>query len=90
MTVFFGALITVSALLGLVFVATLGLPWRSANPAMAWLQSMLAWAAIAFDTVLLLAVFRVHVPTWIVAAILLGQDAAFAWRLWLLLKVQRG
>jgi len=77
----FAVLIGVSMLLGLDFVVSFGPPWRSESPAMAWLQAGLAWVALAFDTVLLLALFRVAAPMWIVALILLGQDAVYAWRL---------
>lgn len=85
----FGVLVSLSALLGLWFVIAFGRPWLSENPNMAWLQSALAAAAVAFDLVLLLALLRVAVPAWVIAAIMLTQDGVFAWRLIALARARR-
>ena len=85
----FTVLIGASAVLGLWFVAELGLPWRSSAPAMAWLQAALAAVALAFDVALLLAMWRVVVPVWVFAAILAGQDAVFSWRVATLRNARR-
>lgn len=74
-------LVGASVLLGLCFVVVFGRPWRSDNRAMAWLQWALAAVALAFDVVLMLALFGVVVPMWVVALVLLAQDGVFAWRL---------
>jgi hypothetical protein len=77
----FVALIGASALLGLWFVIELGRPWHSELPPMAWLQTTIASAAVAFDVVLLLALLRVPVPMFVFALIVAAQDGVFAWRL---------
>ncbi len=88
-TAMFVILISVSLVLGLGFVLTLGSPRRSEVPSMAWLQAGLAWVAVAFDAVLFMSVFHVAVPVWSVALILLAQDVVFAWRLWVLVQTRR-
>jgi hypothetical protein len=85
----FVALIGLSLGLGLAFVIAFGSPRRSANPSMAWLQVGLAWVAVAFDAVLLLSMFHIVVSLWLVAMILLAQDAVFAWRLGVLIQTRR-
>jgi len=83
------ALVSTSLLLGLSFVIPYGLPWRSDNPSMAWLQSGLGWVAIAFDTAVLLSLLNVVVPWWAVLLILLAQDVVFAWRRIVLVRTRR-
>ena len=78
-----------SLLLGLWFVIAFGPPWRSENPPMAWLQAGLALAAIAFDVVVLLALFRLIPIAWSGLLVLAAQDAVFAWRLAVLLRARR-
>lgn len=85
----FVVLVGASALLGVWFVGHLGLPWRSRLASMAWLQSVLAAAAVAFDVLLLLAILRVHVPQWVAVLVVLAQDAAFGWRLAWLYRARR-
>jgi hypothetical protein len=82
-------MVAVSMVLGLIFVITLGPPWKSENPSMTWLQALLAWVALQFDVALFLSAFHVVVPIWVVLLILLSQDVVFGWRLWLLLKKRR-
>lgn len=89
MTWFVGAALIISFLLGLAFVLILGPPWRSENVTMAWLQASLAWVAIWFDGMLILAHFGLRIPTWPIILWLLLQDAVFGWRLWVLLGIQR-
>jgi hypothetical protein len=55
---------------------------------MTWLQSGLAWVAVAFDLALLLALLRLHVPAWVYGAILFTQDVVFGWRLVLLRRAR--
>lgn len=82
-------LVGVSVVLGLCFVIVFGRPWRSDNPAMAWLQWALAAVALAFDAMVMVSLFRVAVPMWAVALILLAQDGVFAWRLAKLARTRR-
>lgn len=78
------ALVAASVLLTLWFVLTLGSPRRSENPTIAWLLAAWAWVTVAFETLLLLALFQIHVPAWLAAVVLFAQDGVFAWRLALL------
>jgi len=82
-------LVAASAGLSLWFVLYLGPPWRSENPAVAWLLAAWAWSTAAFQALLLLALFRIVVPLWLVALVLFAQDAVFAWRLVLLRRTRR-
>jgi len=83
-------LVTASIVLSLWFVLTLGSPRRSENPLVAWLLAAWAWVTVAFETLLLLSLFRVHVPLWLAAVVLLAQDGVFTWRLILLHRARRG
>ena len=90
MRIVFGVLIGVSMLLGASFLASYGPPWRSDRPLTAWVQSGLAWVALAFDTALFLSLFYVLVPLWIVALILLAQDIVYTVRLIALRRAREG
>lgn len=85
----FRVMVAISLALGLTFTITLGPPWKTQNPSMAWLQAWLAWIAVSIDAVLLISSFGVEIGNWVVGLILLGQDIIFGWRLWLLLKIRR-
>ncbi len=89
MSVIYGLLIVVSIAFGLAFVVAYGDPRRNETPSMAWLQAGLAWVALIFDAIFLLAVFRVFAPWWIVLIALLGQDIVFGWRLYVLFAARR-
>jgi hypothetical protein len=82
-------LVAASIGLSLWFVVSLGNPRRSESPTMAWLLSAWAWVTVAFETLLLLALFRIHVPAWLAAVVLFAQDGIFAWRLVLLRRTRR-
>lgn len=82
-------LVAASVGLSLWFVVALGPPQRSDSPLMAWLLSAWAWVTIAFEVLLLLALYRVRVPLWIAAAILAAQDGVFGWRLVLLYRTRK-
>lgn len=82
-------LVAASIGLSLWFVVSLGDPRRSENPSTAWLLAAWAWVTVVFETLLLLALFRVHVPPWIAAVVLFAQDGVFAWRLVLLHRARR-
>lgn len=86
---FFGAALAVSMLFGVLFVVILGPPWRNESPSVAWLQVSVAALTVAIDLIFFLALFRVHVPLWIVAGLLLGQDGVFIWRVRLLLNARK-
>jgi len=75
--------------LTLWFVLSLGPPRNSQNPSVAWLLAAWAWVTIAFETLLLLALFSVMVPSWLAAGVIAAQDGIFAWRLVLLRKSRR-
>jgi hypothetical protein len=81
MRVMFEILVGASVVLGIWFALELGRPWRSENPPMAWLLAAWAWSTAAVETVLLLALFRVAVPPWVVVVVLLAQDSVWVWRL---------
>lgn len=89
MTVLLQGLVAASVLLTLWFVLTLGSPRRSENQPIAWLLAAWAWVTVAFETLLLLALFQVHVPGWLAALVLFAQDGVFAWRLALLWRSRR-
>ena len=89
MRVLFGFLIAGSIGLGLWFIVSYGRPWRSDYPAMAWLQSALAAVPVAFDSLLLLALFKLTAPVWLVVAILAAQDVVFGWRVVTLMRARR-
>lgn len=89
MRVLFVALFLASALLASGFAVRLGPPWRSPEPAMAWLQGALAWVAVAWDVVWALVALAVHVPLLVFAVVLIGQDAVFGWRWWELERARR-
>lgn len=80
MRLLFALLLGGSILFAAGFALDLGRPSRSEAPNSAWLHAALAWAAVLFDASLLLALFRVHVPTWVFAVALLLQNAVFGWR----------
>lgn len=82
-------LVAASVGLSLWFVLSLGDPRRSENVLIAWLLAAWAWVTIAFETLLLLALFRIAVPSWIAAVVLAGQDVVFGWRLVLLHRTRR-
>lgn len=82
-------LVGASVLLGLWFVVALGRPWRSELPSIAWLQTIVVSVAVAFDLVVLLALFGVATPAWGVALVLASQDAAFSYRLFRLRLARR-
>lgn len=77
----FEVLLGLSIVLGVWFAAELGPPWRSDSRVMAWLLAAWTWSTVAVETVLLLALFRIHVPWWVVVAVLVSQDAVWVWRL---------
>ena len=77
-------LVAASIGLSLWFVLSLGPPMRSANVKVAWLLAAWAWVTVAFELLLLLTLFHVHVPIWLAALVLLVQDGVFAWRIVLL------
>lgn len=89
MRVIYGLLILVSLAFGLSFVVAYGDPRRNETPSMAWLQAGLAWVALTFDVIFLLAVFHVVAPWWAVLVALLGQDIVFGWRLYVLFAARR-
>ncbi len=74
------ALITGSILLTLTFAIALGRP----SGAVGWMLAAWAWVTATFELLLLLSTFRVAVPIWIAASVLLAQDVIFTWRLVLL------
>jgi hypothetical protein len=82
-------LVAASAGLSLWFVFYLGAPWRSESPAVAWLLAAWAWTTAAFQALLLLALFRIDVPLWLVVLVLAAQDGVFVWRLVLLYRARR-
>lgn len=82
-------LVGASIVLTLGFVLALGPPWRSRAPGMAWMLASWAWATVAFETLLLLVLFRVPVPLWLAAVALLAQDGVWVWRLVLLHRERR-
>jgi hypothetical protein len=79
--VVFEALLALSVALGLWFAVELGRPWRAENPTMAWLLAAWAWSTVAVESILLLALFRITVPWWVVVVVLAAQDAVWVWRL---------
>ena len=83
-------LVAASIVLSLWFVLSLGDPRRSENPIVAWLLAAWAWVTVAFEVLLLLALFRVHVPPWLAVVVLFAQDSVFAWRMVLLRRSRRG
>lgn len=89
MTTLLRILVGASIGLSVWFVITLGPPQRSDNPLIAWLLAAWAWVTIAFEVLLLLALFHIAVPLWIAAVILATQDAIFGWRLVLLYRTRR-
>ena len=89
MTVVVQVLVAASIGLTLWFVLSLGPPERSGNVPVAWLLAAWAWVTVAFEVLLLLALFHVHVPVWLAALVLLVQDGVFAWRIVLLRRSQR-
>lgn len=89
MTVLLRVLVAASILLTLWFVISLGDPRRSENATVAWLLAAWGWITIAFETLLLLALLHVHVPTWVAVLVLFAQDAIFAWRLVLLRRARQ-
>jgi len=82
-------LVTASIGLSLWFAVSLGDPRRSENPPVAWLLAAWAWVTVAFEALLLLALFHIHVPAWLAAVVLFAQDGVFAWRLVLLHRARR-
>lgn len=72
-------LVGISIVLQLWFVIRLGSPRRSENPPIAWLITALTWGTIAFETLLLLALFRIPTPWWIAAVTLAALDGVWAW-----------
>jgi len=82
-------LVAASIGLSLWFAVSLGNPRRSENPTVAWLLSAWAWVTVAFELLLLLALFRIHAPPWLAALVLFAQDAIFGWRLVLLYRGRR-
>jgi hypothetical protein len=82
-------LVAASVLLTLCFALYLGAPWRSEYPPMAWLLAAWAWVTVAFETLLLLALFHIHVPPLLAVLVLAVQDGIFTWRLVLLRQTRR-
>jgi hypothetical protein len=82
-------LVAASIGLSMWFVLSLGDPRRSENQTVAWLLAAWAWVTIAFEALLLLALFRVHVPPWVAVVVLAVQDGVFGWRLVLLYRARR-
>jgi len=82
-------LVAASIGLSLWFVLSLGDPRRSENPTIAWLLAAWAWVTVAFEALLLLALFHIHVPVWLAAVVLFAQDGVFGWRLVLLRRARR-
>lgn len=89
MTTLLRALVAASILLTLWFVISLGDPRRSDSPTVAWLLAAWGWITVAFETLLLLALLRIHVPSWLAVLVLFAQDGIFAWRLVLLRKARQ-
>lgn len=83
------ALVAASILLTLWFVLQLGDPRRSQSPTVAWLLAAWGWITIAFEALLLAALLRIHVPSWLAVLVLFAQDGIFAWRLVLLHRSRR-
>lgn len=81
MRLLFEVLIGLSVALGAWFALELGPPWKSENPVMAWLLAAWTWSTVGVETILLLALFRVALPWWLVVVVLAGQDAVWVWRL---------
>lgn len=74
-------LLAASILLTALSVLDLGPPYRNANPQVAWLLAAWGWITVALETLLLLALFRVHVSPWVAVVVLLVQDGIWVWRL---------
>lgn len=85
------ATIIVSMLLGLAFMFGLGRPWIAPRDlrTQAWLQMSLVAIPILLDLVLLLVALRVVPPLWLIVAVLVGQDAVYSWRLFVLILAHR-
>ena len=90
MRLLFQILVGGSIGLSLAFLYSLGPPWRSESPTVTWLLAAWAWVSVAFEATLLLVLFRVAVPPWIFAVVLVAKDAVFAWRLALVRRPPRG
>src|SRR5258705_33899 len=82
-------LVAASIVLSLWFVLSLGNPRRSENPVVAWLLAAWAWGTVAFELLLLAALFRGHVPPWLAVVVLFAQDGVFGWRMVLLRRSRR-
>lgn len=85
MTAVVQVLIGASIGLSMWFVLDLGHPRGHVG----WMLAAWGWVTVAFETMLLLATFRVHVPAWAAVVVLLAQDAVFTWRLVLLRRSRR-
>lgn len=82
-------LIALSIILDLIFVLDLFPPWRSHDPHIAWLLSMLALATAGVEILVLLATFHIHVPALLALVLLAGKDAALIWRMVKVRQTQR-
>ena len=85
------AALVASMLLGLAFLYGLGRPWRVPDElrTQAWLQAALVAMPIALEELLLMVVMRVPPPLWAVVGVLLGQDAVYGWRLFVLVRAHQ-
>ena len=82
-------LLTASVGLPMWFVLSLGDPRRTQNSRTAWLLAGWGWVTVAWETLILLATFRVAVPLWLAALVLLAQDGVFGWWLVQLYRTRR-
>ena len=74
-------LIAVGILLDLTFVGLMWPPWRSHDPGIAWLLSVLALTGAMFETAVLLATYHIPVPALLALLVLVGKDTALVWRM---------
>lgn len=75
------ALVAVGILLDLVFVGQMFPPWRSEDPVLAWILSLLALGYASFETVVLLSTFDVRIPIGVGMLIVAGKDGVLVMRM---------
>lgn len=84
------ALISLGILLEILFFAVMWPPWRSQFPSMSWMLITLSGVLFSYDTAILLATLRIHIPPIPALALLILKDVVLAWRFKIALRARLG
>ena len=82
-------LVAIGILLDVVFVWQMFPPWRSEDPLLAWILSLLAVGYASFETVVLLSTFHIRVPVAVGLLIVAGKDGVLVMRMVQVRRSQR-